>query len=310
MGRITGVEVCRNDKLIGHAEMVSRPDIREAFPHIAHAERSGFELEVPFEVSGFDPIRFDFTGLRNFLSIGVMRLEYEPGMFESHEWPPKELFSRYVKVPSAEMFSLTSMRIIRELLEPVSRYRTLNSFRSVLDWGCGCGLLEFSIRRFLPEASVTAVDSDVEAIEWCRRSGLPGTFGTLPQSPSTDLEADAFDLVLGYSTLGRLTPAAQETWLRELHRIMKSGGYAALSVYGELLRPLLSGDLAGEVESRGVGSSLPQDTGTGLAQPVGHVLTHQTKEYTLSECLPLFDVVTYLEGAVNSEQDLIVLRKA
>jgi SAM-dependent methyltransferase len=200
-----------------------------------------------------------------------------------------------------------SLKTLSDMVEPVSGHRDLESFTSVLDWGCGCGVLETFMRQLLPKAEITGIDTDEEAIEWCRRSGSPATYLSVPALPPTDLAPDSFDLVLGYSTLSRLGREGQSAWIAEISRLLASGGYAALTVYGELMRPFVTDrSVLRELENEGISEGA---AGGSAEARNGARPTYQTRAYCVEEYARWLDVVAYVEGGVNSQQDLIVLRK-
>ncbi len=279
-----------------------------------YARRTGFKLEKDLtaearqETDRDDLLRFRLVALQEWLPIGEIDAFYLPGMFEV-PWPDPEVAKALMGTGDPRRLSVDSLRRLRAMLEPAKRYRHVESFGTVLDWGCRCGFLEAFTDYYLPNAQVTGIDTDAEAIEWARQAGRPGTFSVVDPVPPTDLPADSFDLVLGHSMLPRLTAAEQAAWLAELRRVMKRGGYALLTLNGELLRPFMKDeDVKEEVEARGISSELleryPEDS--RRAEPRRG--TFQTKDYSIREYSRTFDVLRYAVGALNDE-DLIVLRK-
>jgi SAM-dependent methyltransferase len=213
-------------------------------------------------------------------------------------------------VSEPRKLALVSLNVLHDMLEPVSRHRALESFDSVLDWGCGCGVLEAFMPLLLPEAEITGIDSDEEAVEWCRRSGPPGTYLTVPTMPPTGLPPESFDLVLGYSRLPRLGREGQSAWLAEISRLLASGGYAALTVYGELVRPFVTDRrVLADLEAKGISEGTSEDGWGDAGAANGSGPTYQTRAYCVEQYARWLDVVAYVEGGVNSQQDLVVLRK-
>jgi hypothetical protein len=56
----------------------SRPDLAEAFPHVAHAGSSGFALDVECTLSADQPVRFDLIVMHEIFPVGVMPLLHTP----------------------------------------------------------------------------------------------------------------------------------------------------------------------------------------------------------------------------------------
>ena len=297
-GPVEAVEVrVRGAGELGIATMEFRPDIDQAFPHLPHAASSGFEFEGYVARRSDRELRVEVIGLRDWEPLGAINVLYLPGMFDEREWPPPELAQRTLGTSDARVMAMRSATFMHQMLEPIKRWRTPRLFKQVLDWGCGTGMLERFMPRFLPNATVTGIDWDEEAIEWCR-SALPGKFNLVPGQPPSELDVDPADLVLGCSVLPRLDRNGQRAWLDVISRAMKSGGYAALTLRGELLRPFLTEpDVIADLERDGI-SDRPAAGGTA-----------QTKAYTMALCEPWFDVLAYIEGGVGNEHDLIVVRK-
>lgn len=307
-GEISGVEVRAAERLVGVAGMERRPDIGAVFERVPHAARSGFALDCEHDLEVNGLARLELTALRDLLPVGRMSACYLPGMFEEREWPPGPLAERVLDVSDPRQMALVSLKALHDMLEPVSRQRPLESFRSVLDWGCGCGVLETFMPRLLPAAEITGIDSDEEAIEWCLRSGLPGTYRSVPALPPTGLGAGSYDLVLGYSRLPRVGRDDQTAWIAEISRLLASGGYAALTVYGELVRPFIADKrVLEELDSEGISEGAVESGRGGAVN--GSRPTYQTRTYCMEEYARWLDVVDYVEGGVNSQQDLVVLRK-
>jgi SAM-dependent methyltransferase len=162
----------------------------------------------------------------------------------------------------------------------------------------------------MPDAQVTGIDTNTEAIEWARQAARTGEFIAVAPAPPTDLPADSFALVLGYSMLGQMTMEDQWPWLQELHRVMKSGAYALLTTHGELLAPFIKDDDVREpIERGGFSSDMLTRYPAGSADAVPRRATYQAKIFSIREYSSLFDVMRYRTGALNDE-DLIILRKS
>lgn len=297
-GAMEAVEIrARGLGELGVANLSHRPDIEEAFPHMSYSGTAGFEYEGNIGRRDDRPLQFEVVGLRDWRPVGIVNARYLPGMFDEREWPPAELSQRLLGTSDSRILAVRSATFLEEMLAPIRRWRAPRLFRTVLDWGCNVGLLEWFLPRMMLNATVTGVDWDGEAINWCR-SALPGRFEVVSGHPAGPLPVEPVDLVLGYSVLPRLDRVAQQAWLPVLADAMRSGGYAALTLRGELLRPFVSdADVLGDLERDGI-SDRPAAGGTT-----------QTRAYTKALFGERFDVLAYVEGGVASEQDLIVLRK-
>jgi SAM-dependent methyltransferase len=294
------IELTAAGRRLAGVQLAPRPDIAAAFSHVPHAMDSGFTIECDYPGGGETVARFDVTAFKEFLPLGHMSAYWAPWLSEKRPWPPKRLGKRLMNAVAPSKLAVEGLGAASEMLDPVGRCRDLDSFRTVLDFGCRFGQLETYLAHLLPEASLSAVDSDPDAVRWCRKNRLPGEFETIPEDPPTSLPEGSFDLVLGYSTLPRLDRDAQARWLDELARVTKRGSYVALSLYGELARRFLADAATKDrLDAEGI-ITLGQEA----------KVTYQRKAHTVRECERRFDVIAYREGVIDNHQDLIVLRKA
>ena len=110
--------------------------------------------------------------------------------------------------------------------------RSFKDYRSILDWGCGCGRISRYFRH-QPLGSFTGADVDSENVAWCRANLPFGKFETLPLHPPSTLAAGSFDLVFGISVFTHLRESDQNEWLTELCRITRPGANLLLTVHGD-----------------------------------------------------------------------------
>jgi trans-aconitate methyltransferase len=104
----------------------------------------------------------------------------------------------------------------------------INTFHSILDFGCGCGR---TIRWFhhLSGATLHGTDYNPKLIRWCRRNLPFATFGINYIEPPLTYEPEQFELVYAFSVFTHLPEALQMSWMKELSRILKPQGFLALS---------------------------------------------------------------------------------
>jgi SAM-dependent methyltransferase len=258
-----------------------RPDVGVAIPHLPHAGACGFEFDYRPPGPMGEHVRLDVSAYRGSQRLGTISAWHLDGMYEAMPAPPATLAARHWGVADPRRLALASLGVVSAMLEAAGRYRRLESFGSLLDWGCGIGLLERYLPRLVPGTEVSGVDWDAEALAWAQESGLPGTFAHVPETPPTGLGAGSYDLVLGHGTLPRVAADRHPEWMAELHRIAAPGGWIVLTLLGELARRF-----APEPDP-----------------------AHRTKAQALALCSERFDVVSYVEGGVAGLYDLIVLRR-
>jgi ubiquinone/menaquinone biosynthesis C-methylase UbiE len=100
-----------------------------------------------------------------------------------------------------------------------------------LDFGAGCGRMA----RFFaqaPQYKTYVCDVNPDLLAWCA-SVLPGvTAAKNGPLPPLAFEAETFDFVFALSVFTHLPESAALAWLKEVSRVLKPGGIAALSVHG------------------------------------------------------------------------------
>ena len=181
----------------------------------------------------------------------------------------------------------------------------------VLDFGCGVGRI--ALPFYHKYAALSACDVDPTAVAYLKRvhSGIDAR--ATGYEPPTPFEADAFDVVYAVSVWTHLPADLQMGWLREIHRILRPGGLALIttSSYRALAsrRTKLKGwaDVSDDqLQSDGFVFKATGAT-RGVTGTYGYAL--HTAEYVRANWSAVFDVVDTLQGAIESVQDMNVLRK-
>lgn len=103
---------------------------------------------------------------------------------------------------------------------------------SILDAGCGSGLLTAFIAEALPSVSITGIDGNAAAIDFCRRQWvhlpnarfIEGRIDELTAWPDAGTDGIAFLEVIEH-----ITREQAFNVLREFHRILRPGGLLVVS---------------------------------------------------------------------------------
>ncbi len=106
--------------------------------------------------------------------------------------------------------------------------------RQVLDFGCGCARV---LRHLLPLArrgDLRGCDIDAKAVAYCRGTMDGASFFANRAEPPLPVADGAFDLIYSISVFTHLGLEPARRWAAELRRALAPGGYAAVSVQGEL----------------------------------------------------------------------------
>ncbi len=194
--------------------------------------------------------------------------------------------------------------------------RSLTDFRSVLDFGSGCGRILRWLDDLTPRAQLFGVDVDGAAVRWCKRH-LPYArvqkTSPLPPLPFSD---GTFDLIYSHSVFTHLDERYQDRWLSELRRVLKDGGFLLATVNGE--RPFRSffdtnPEHPGMIAYRETLTSsgflfVSDDNWKGIFPDFYHSTFH-TKEYVREHWSRFFEILGYHESAMLDLQDIVVLEK-
>jgi SAM-dependent methyltransferase len=110
----------------------------------------------------------------------------------------------------------------------------LADFKSVLDFGCGCGRIMRWLDDLPRTVSLHGVDIDAQAISWAAQHIPFARFSVNQELPPLEFEDGYFDLVFNHSVFTHLPESYQDAWLAELNRVTNPQGLVLLTVGGEL----------------------------------------------------------------------------
>lgn len=223
--------------------------------------------------------------------------------------PPPSLRYKVLNSPDARLFLDTGKRnaeTIEEVLKSVSL--DLDSFRDVLDFGCGCGrtLRWFSNRK--PKFYGTDIDS--EAIKWCKNNLEFAIFDTNGPLPPLKYGDGTFDFIYVFSVFTHLNEEFQFRWIKELHRVLKKGGIMLATFHGVGSLSGLLPDQMHHLLEKGFLYRITNDK-KGLL-PRWYQVSHHTKEYVIRTFSRHFEILTYVEEALNTSvsfQDAALFQK-
>ena len=178
----------------------------------------------------------------------------------------------------------------------------------ILDFGCGCGRVALFLHKSLAGA-LYGTDIDQEAIAWCTNhlSDLASFSSNLPLPP-LKFDNSYFDLVYSISIFTHLPEDMQMSWLKELSRVTKIGGYALITVHGKYMFPAyrLSEHELSKFKESGFYYSEAGET-EGLPSFYGSTI-HSDK-YIKSKWSKFFEIREIVRGGANGHQDVVICRR-
>jgi len=212
-------------------------------------------------------------------------------------------------------FDESGRRSVRELQGLLALAgRKLDTFESILDFGCGSGRMTRWMAPLISSARLRGCDIDEQAIEWARENLTFAGFDRtdpLPPLPYRDAE---FDLVYNHSVFTHLDAEFQDHWLGELERVTRPGGLVVLTVHGEWAFHRAEMDAGGALPWRdtlvrdGI-LFVSQDGYIGSSFPEFYHTTFHAPWYVFEHWSRWFEIAAYVPRGDLDHQDLILLRR-
>jgi SAM-dependent methyltransferase len=189
-----------------------------------------------------------------------------------------------------------------------------------LDFGCSSGRVVRVLSAAYPDIAWHGCDPIPDAIEWARANLPEIAFDQSPEYPPLPYPEGAFDFVFAISIWSHFAEGAALDWLREMRRIVKSGGRLVITTHGVQTvvhthhEGLRSSDQLSEVRE-----SLFED-GFWYAAEFGEQGDHGvanpdwgtaflSPEWLLTKLTPEWHVGLFRPGGVEGNQDLYVLAR-
>jgi len=295
------------------AHRFARPDVTRLYPGRPSSEKPGFTFTAPtkeyppdqhrplrlsFRLDGQDQPNLDYfyPGSEGIIPPPENRRRVHGG--EGLLDYLLEGFSAFVKVERA--------------LEHVCG-RRYNSFPTILDWGVGCGRFSryFESHRASGPLSLIGIDIDDVNVKWCRQYAPWMHVQQVDVVPPTPLDDGGVDLLIGISVFTHLRKPDMMLWLEELFRLVKPGGFLAVTTHGDttLSRSGLGQAYRTALHQRGhldighnssIDGAVPDD----YYRDVFH-----TEAYIRAAFGRFFTVLAFIPGIIGNNQDLVILRR-
>lgn len=145
-----------------------------------------------------------------------------------NQWDP-QIFIRSGKIQVEKLI----LPILKRNGEPMS------SFKSVLDFGCGCGRIIRHWKDF-NSIDIWGTDYNKKMIQWCEKNLRFAHFVVNDIDPPLSFEDGKFDFVCARSIFTHLKEGQQIPWLQEINRVLKIGGFLLITVAGDFYRNQLT----------------------------------------------------------------------
>jgi SAM-dependent methyltransferase len=223
--------------------------------------------------------------------------------------PGEELIERIAGTPDRNWFYWSGRESIRELERTLAvADRTLDSFTSILDFGCGCGRMLLWLEELSQTARLHGTDIDPEAIAWVK-DNLPYVEVSVNDAdPPLPYPDKSFDLVYNHSVFTHIDERRQDRWLSELQRVTQPGALILLSVQGEAALPPPPWDIRPQLERNGI-VFLDQTVPTEYNLPEWYQSTWHAPWYLFEHWGRFFDIRAFIPRAALGLQDHVLLER-
>jgi SAM-dependent methyltransferase len=229
----------------------------------------------------------------------------------SPKYPPGHLRLRVNGAWELKGFVAVGKSCLEDLEKTLQiRGLRLDGFRSILDFGCGCGRASIPLLVRYPGIRISGTDTDREAIAWCAKNVSKGNFEANEPLPPLVYSADSFDFVFSISVLTHLDEDFQFRWLEELRRITAPGGYVLLTLHGKKAQSLagLSEEQRSNLEKHGhLFCTSPNKLDESL--PDWYQNTFHSEAYVRDKFSNYFNILEYIPAGMNDHQDVVLLQK-
>jgi SAM-dependent methyltransferase len=195
---------------------------------------------------------------------------------------------------------------------------SMGDYRSMLDFGCGCGRIMLWLEELAAGRELHGVDIDERAVAWAGEHMPWATFKVNTPLPPLDYPDGSFDLVFNHSVFTHIDEDYQDRWLAELRRVTRPGAHLVLSVHGATAFRAFADGLRGcgedpatvreELDREGI-VHVRRDSFVGGPFPDFYHSTFHTPSYVQEHWGRFFTVVGYAATRALGFQDLVLLER-
>jgi len=219
--------------------------------------------------------------------------------------PPLELIYLVSGKYDIELFlrsGVQGAQCIKEILK--KNGLEINSFGSILDFGCGCGRILRNWKT-LDGPRIHGSDYNKRPVSWCQRSLSFAEVKLNRPSPMLDYEDNKFDFIYAISVFTHLSEDLQEPWINELKRVLRPGGHLLITVHDT---PCVSG-LSSTNRQRYYSGQLVVHNEKHSGKNFCYVW--HSEEYVRNKLCAGLKVVDFVRGgAIDAGQDQCLLQKS
>jgi SAM-dependent methyltransferase len=215
------------------------------------------------------------------------------------------------KRATAEWYFGSGYEEARAILAAVEEYGfDLSRLGAILEFGCGSARV---LRHFrvVSDLELTGADANPKPLDW-NRGNLPGIkFQDNGLEPPLSFADASFDLIYALSVFTHIPLELQSSWLQELGRVLRPGGYLLCTVHGDRYASQLNEHDHERLRQDG---AVTLDAENPRASYSSQVLrswdVFQSREEVRKNFGAFFQLLCYTDEPFANGQDLLILRKA
>ncbi len=297
-----------NGNRVGECALTRREDLAAAFPHIPHAENSGFFVEGPAPDDSDAILHVTIEGRAS--GRPLLAFHWHARLRDADRTLPAEhLRLRVSGNTAATAFNQVGLDAAVTMMEAAQQHvRTTGGIRDALDWGCGSGRVTALMTELNPGVVIAGCDLDAEAIAWCNQHLRAGGFHATKPYPPLPFADQSFDAIFACSVMTHLQWSVQKRWLPEVRRLLRPGGVFVATVHGRFAAAFVPGE-ASRVDRSGIVEHLKDKALNGIAPRGYYRSVFQSEAFTRSHWSRELEIVDYREAGLAALQDLVVARK-
>ena len=194
----------------------------------------------------------------------------------------------------------------KEVIDWTKQY--LHNSLAILEWGCGVARVVRHIPNYVSrDSKVYGIDINKQMTDWNSKHIPTVSFSINEYNPPTRFNENYFDLVFALSVFTHIEYQFQLKWLKEMHRIIKTGGVFLFTTHGKKYDKNLTQRQIHKLDLKG---SLTMEY-----KKKGHRMmgTYNRYEKFKQQVENYFLILEYYDGAEHPDkvggQDLWIVRK-
>jgi SAM-dependent methyltransferase len=203
--------------------------------------------------------------------------------------PPSDLMHAVAGTPDSKWFLKSGKLSIECITQTLAKNNAdINQFRNILDFGCGSGRVLRHWKQ-LPSRQFYGSDYNPKLVEWCEKNLPQCKFNVNKLGPGLPYKRGKFDLIYAISIFTHLTDELQMQWMREIYRLLRSGGYFLFTTHGKYYFERLPEDQKQKFSMGELIVQNPQQVGTndcGSFHPTEYVNNKLSKGFVVVDFIP------------------------